>query len=216
MARFSITDNAGKVVAFSLGTLSLASWFELQAPGETPLLVDVRVQFLAACVVIVLSFGTLLAFSEEPDSRPLAQQPHRKDGAAPRTYPGFVAAHGLFEGPKRWAAAPEATPAEVDKALGRTGEGDDAALASGALMRRALGQIWSRFGATLSASGDSPLLPLKDTLRIEALCSIGWSVQSMWGPLYFGIEVVYCSSLNDFRRKVMLDCILSLFVVVAY
>ena len=62
MARFSVTDNAGKVVAYLLGSLSLAheAW---AFPGDTPFIVDVRVRHLSALRMLIANEITQLLFT---------------------------------------------------------------------------------------------------------------------------------------------------------
>eukprot|EP00613_Pedinella_sp_CCMP2098_P030290 CAMPEP_0171736888 /NCGR_PEP_ID=MMETSP0991-20121206/32557_1 /TAXON_ID=483369 /ORGANISM="non described non described, Strain CCMP2098" /LENGTH=374 /DNA_ID=CAMNT_0012333703 /DNA_START=102 /DNA_END=1223 /DNA_ORIENTATION=+ len=78
MARFSVTDNAGKLFAYLLGTFSLATP-EGTAGGDTELIADVRAQFAVSCVCILVSFATTCLFVREPDSRPVHKQPRRLD-----------------------------------------------------------------------------------------------------------------------------------------
>jgi hypothetical protein len=74
MARFSVCDNAGKLLAFSLGSISLTS-DKMRAPSDTELVTDIRCQFLIACFWIVFSFMITVSFAKEKDTRSYQGKP---------------------------------------------------------------------------------------------------------------------------------------------
>ena len=201
MARFSVTDNAGKVVAYLLGSLSLAheAW---AFPGDTPFIVDVRVQFGVAVCWILLSFITVCTFIVEGDSRSAnaiaASDSKEKDkkNKKHKKQQKQDNQQRLLEGDAEAEDSQKATARATSVAGGGSGVDETAAAAAAGgggagrdqlstcgQMGASLGVIRDKVIATFSSKAGDPLVPLKHCCQVEMLAWVCWAVLDLWGPM---------------------------------
>jgi hypothetical protein len=178
-----------------LGSISLAN-SDWGAPGDTDFIVDVRLQFTIAVSWILLSFMTVCCFiTEEDTSAGVTTAAEGYDDGEDGYYDAhdhdynnmnddsaFLESGGAQKKRGKKRAAKNGSSSS-SSSRSRSGAGGGGGGGSCSEIGKSLGVIRDKVGATFTATGVDPLVPLKHCCLVEMNAWVAWAVLGLWGPM---------------------------------